>query len=339
MDAVVGAEEIRRLGQRKWREGVVSSEEVTEIFRRIHDVLVHTHEQNVIIGDLNDGNVLFSSVNPWFIDTDSMQFGSYRCHVAHEKYLDPRLYGVDLAQTTAFTEDTDWYAYTVLLFSSLLYVHPYGGVHPGYPTALRRAEAAWSVLRPDVRYPRVAEPFDVLTDELLDWFAGVFDRGRRERFPRDLLDIHWTRCRCGLPPLEGHLFEASAIFDRGRVLFQSAVENRGRVTSSLYVIDAAGELCASVTGDPDSRPELALDGGKAMVGDCILCPTDDGLLSFRIDAGTGKIFEGHLYRETEAFIDAGASLLPGPGGSVYVVRTTEIGLLTLARQPQIATLT
>ncbi len=516
MDAVVGAEELRRLGQRKWREGAVSSEDVTEIFRRIHDVLVRTHEQNVIIGDLNDANVLFSSVNPWFIDTDSMQFGSYRCHVAHEKFLDPRLYGVDLAQTTAFTEETDWYAYTVMLFSSLLYVHPYGGVHPVYPTPLRRAEAAWSVLRPDVRYPRVAEPLDVLTDALLDWFAGVFDRGRRERFPRDLLDIHWSRCRCGrahararcpvcaraartvvpppprqrgecqyrsvletrgrvlfatvqgtlrylfeeegilyredrskvtdcaltsdvrlaiggratwighqgrlvsieggavtgrascgtrlretvfdassagcyrldgewlvdtdsglrmaqvlegqtwlrcgeelgfgfyraglvtvyflfrpgkpglrrvdLPPLEGHLLEVSAIFDRSRVLFECAVESRGRVRSSLYVIDAAGQLRASVTGDPDSRPELALVGGKAMAGDCVLCPTDDGLLSFRIDAGTGKLLEGHLYRETEPFLDAGASLLPGPGGSVYVVSTREIGQLTLAPQ-------
>ena len=77
-------------------------------------------------------------------------------------------------------------------------------------------------------------------------------------------------------------------------------------------------------------PELAVVGGKAMVRDCILCPTDDGLLSFRIDAGTRKLLKGHLYRETEPFVDAGASLLPGPGGSVYVVSTREIGQLTLA---------
>src|SRR4051812_13785746 len=63
---------------------------------------------------------------------------------------------------------------------------------------LRRAEASHSVLKPGVAYPRAAARFDVLPDDMLEWFGGVFDQRRRSAFPEALLSPRWTRCSCGV---------------------------------------------------------------------------------------------------------------------------------------------
>src|SRR5205814_2102650 len=78
-----------------------------------------------------------------------------------------------------FDAGSDAYALRVLLFQSLLGVHPYGGVHAKLPTLLRRAQAAWSILRGDVKLPKVALPFAILGDDLLDDFTRCFDKGER----------------------------------------------------------------------------------------------------------------------------------------------------------------
>jgi hypothetical protein len=194
MRRVGGAAEVARLG----RAGAMTSADASSLFARIHDVVSALHARAVVLGDFNDANVLFRRGSPFFIDADSMQFGGYPCVVAHERYLDPALYGKDLAAAPAFSSATDWYAFAVMLFTSLLHVHPYGGTHRALPTMLRRAEARHSVLRPDVAYPRAATPFAVLSDDLLARFSAVFDGGDRAPFPATLLAARWTRCACGV---------------------------------------------------------------------------------------------------------------------------------------------
>ncbi len=197
MPMVPGAEDLFLLSRRRWREGVFSNATVTELFREIHGVVGKIHSSGAVIGDLNDANILFAGTRPWFIDADSMQFGRHLCTVAHERFLDPILYGADLTRGPVFTWDTDWYSFSVLLFSSLLYVHPYGGVHKVHKTLLRRAEARHSILRPDVNYPKAATPFSILPDDLLHWFEGLFDKKQRDLFPAGLLEIAWNSCSCG----------------------------------------------------------------------------------------------------------------------------------------------
>jgi hypothetical protein len=191
MPAVRGARVVGELMRKSFRAGAVPSSEVCALFARIHDVLSLLHSRRVIAGDLNDGNLLFAGRRPWFIDVDSMQLPGHPCTVAHERYLDPELYGVDLSARCCFTEETDWYAFSVLLFTALLFVHPYGGVHPDHPTLLRRAQNRVSVLDPRVKYPKSAEDWRTLPDGLLDEFRSIFDRGERRVFPRALLDLPW----------------------------------------------------------------------------------------------------------------------------------------------------
>ncbi len=198
MPLVVGGVEAARLAQRRYREGVVPQGDVLACFARVAHVIEGIHAASVVVGDLNDGNVLFVNGAPRFIDADSMQFGPYPCVVGHERYLDPALYGVDLRRAPAFTQETDWYAFAVMLFTSLLYVHPYGGSHPSFKTVLRRAEAHHSALRGDVVYPRAGIRPETLSDTLLAWFSRVFDFGGRDAPPTDAFSASFTTCACGV---------------------------------------------------------------------------------------------------------------------------------------------
>ncbi len=198
MELVRGGVDAHRLASRRFRHGAMRNAEVCALLRRLHLLVGQLHARGVTLGDLNDGNVLFTGTLPWLIDADSMQFGGHLCTVAHERFLDPRLFGVDLARGAAFDAGSDWYAFAVLTFASLLYVHPYGGQHATLPTMLRRAEARHSILRPDVAYPRAATPFAVLPDDLLHAFTRVFDDGARPIFPEASLTSAWTVCACGV---------------------------------------------------------------------------------------------------------------------------------------------
>lgn len=257
MPLVPGAEDFSRLSQRKWRLGVMSSDQLVALFRALHAAVEQVHGARVIIGDFNDGNVLFAQGRPWLIDADSMQFGGYPCPVGHERFLDPRLYGVDLAAAPRFDEGSDWYAYAVLLFQSLLSVHPFGGVHATLPTLLRRAEKRHSVLRSDVTLPRLAVRPGVLPDDLLHWFHAVFEKDARHAFPGSLLSLSFTTCTCGVEHARavcpechalGPVVTRQVLRSRGRCTARTAFETSGRVVHAAmqgglrYLAEEAGVL-------------------------------------------------------------------------------------------------
>lgn len=194
-----GATDLQRLGQRKWRAGRASNADVLRVLGELAAAVARLHAENVIVGDLNDGNVVVTTgaLTPWLIDADSMQLPGHPCVVAHERFLDPRFYGRDLARGGVFTRETDWYALAVMAFSSLLYIHPYGGAHAAQPTLLRRAEARISALRSDVKLPAFAAKPEILADDALAWFSRVFEHDAREPLPSAVLDARFTTCSCG----------------------------------------------------------------------------------------------------------------------------------------------
>ncbi len=249
MPLVPGAEDFGRLAQRKWRVGVVSNAGLTAVFRELHSLVEALHASRVVIGDFNDGNVLFTPSPPQgrgghvhLIDADSMQFGGFPCPVGHERFLDPRLYGVDLSIAPRFDDGSDWYAFAVLLFQSLLSVHPFGGTHAKLPTLLRRAEARHSLMKSDVVVPRLAVPPKVLPDDLLHWFLAVFEKDARQTFPSSLLQLGWTTCTCGLEHARavcpecrtlGPLVTRQVLRSKGRCTARTAFETNGRVLHAV----------------------------------------------------------------------------------------------------------
>lgn len=263
MRRVDGAVDLTRLGTRRFREGAVSAAAVCALFARLHARLAAIHRAGVVVGDLNAGNVLVTGLpaapgapggEVHLIDAESMQYACFPCEVSHERTCDPRLYGRDFAAAPAFDADSDWYAFAVLLFSCLLYVHPYGGAHPSVATLVRRAEARLSILSPEVTLPKSAEPPAVLPDALREVFVRVFDGGERGPFPAAALAARFTRCSCGL---EHGLARCPRCTAR---VVAPAVVSRGAVRCTLHVSAGAGRF-ALVTLDGGRLAYVIDDGG------------------------------------------------------------------------------
>ena len=200
MDIVENATDIIRLSQRKYRKiNNVDLNYVVDIFKNVQQITKKIHSKQVVVGDYNSLNILFRGKDVFFIDSESMQFSGYPCIVATETYLDPIFYGKDFTKQAWFNCNSDWYSYAVMLFQSLLFIHPYGGVHKGYNNMMRRAEASVSVFNTDVKYPKKALPFSILPDDLLHNFSLLFDKGERFAFPVDVLNrLKFVQCNsCG----------------------------------------------------------------------------------------------------------------------------------------------
>ena len=265
MRALERAVDIHRVGQRKWRDANMSANDVLATFRELEATVGKLHARGIVVGDLNDGNVVLTpDWKPWLIDADSMQFAAFPCVVAHERFLDPRLYGVDLAATGALSRQSDFYALAVMLFTSLLFVHPFGGAHASYPTMLRRAEARHSVLRGDVKLPHAATRPDVLPDDVLAWFTKVFDRDAREAIPAALLGTRFTRCACGVEHARRVCPACTVAVAMAPHGAPSPVRTLGRIRATTMTRDEGARF---ITSSLDHAKRIHLEGDWLMRAD------------------------------------------------------------------------
>lgn len=318
MRALDDAVDIHRLGQRKWREAHGAGLDVLGVFRDLDRTVGALHARGIVVGDLNDGNVVLtrSTVtrgwSPFFIDADSMQLPGFPCVVAHERFLDPRLYGVDLSRRAALSRESDFYALAVMLFTSLLYLHPFGGAHASYPTMLRRAEARHSVLRGDVKLPHAAQNPEVLPDDALDWFLEVFERDLRAPLPPAILDARFTRCAsCGATHAR-RTCPACAL----RVPAAAPVVTRGRLRATRLP-----ELPSH------ARPSLVSPGGAlvALDGEWLVRPADG--------TRVGQILEGQTH--VRAGAEVGFAFYRASAMTMYFVFDPRRGPLRQIELPPI----
>lgn len=211
-------EELSSLSSRKYRTSFgITTRHVAQTFLDGIPTLNAVHKQGFIVGDLNDRNELRGDSNKMlWIDVDSYQFGGYPCPVATETFLDPALYGIDLSLRPVFTEGNDWYSFAVMLFKSLLLVHPYGGTHKTVDGLMKRATKRITVFDPGVTYPVIGISPDLLSDDLHVVFEDYFRKGVRNPFPerslRDYLDslIECKSCGTNYPSTKGNCPVCSA---------------------------------------------------------------------------------------------------------------------------------
>lgn len=186
-----GFEELVSLSNKKYRASYkVNTQQVAKIFLDGADTLKQVHANGLCVGDFNDMNGLFRGYEMLFIDVDAWQFGIYPCPVGSEQFLAPELYGIDLSLKPVFKPDHDWYSYAVMLFKSLLLVHPYGGIHKGYKQLTGRAKNRVTVFDPGVKYPQIAIAPDLLDDSLSQVFHEYFANGKRGVFPVNTLEAY-----------------------------------------------------------------------------------------------------------------------------------------------------
>ena len=134
--------------------------------------------------------------------------------------------------------------------------------------------------------------------------------------------------RVPLPPIDGRLVDAAAAFDDDRALVAVASEKDGRRTHALSLVRDDGEILARAEGSPESRALLASVFGKCLANGALLAATDDGLLLARPDPASGDFVEQKTFADTRDFVGAGADILAGPQGSVYLVQSGEVVHLT-----------
>ena len=215
MRLLQGAEVLRSYGQIPFRtQSGISNNEVAGIFLDLHHTVEALHLGHVVIGDFNNLNELVKGKEVFLIDSDSFQFGGFPCRSFTTRYVDPLICDAKasvLDQVAPHNEESDWYAYALMLFESLLLVHPYGGVYKAANPKQRVAQGERplkriSVFHPQVTYPAQAVPLDYLPDEVLHFYTELLDKGVRGIFPRHLLEeLRWTKCiNCGTEHAKQH---------------------------------------------------------------------------------------------------------------------------------------
>jgi hypothetical protein len=213
MPFVSGAETLLKYGDIGYRQSMnISNNEIRDIFLHLYDTLRSLHAKKVIIGDFNDLNTLVKNRQVYMIDTDSYQFGPWMSTMYTEKFVDPLLCDFVAKNNDTFWTMTrnhsfqgDWYSFSALLFKTLLFVDPYGGIHKPKDVSKKvkqsgRVAKRINVFTPDVVYPKHAYPYKVLDASSLHYFQEVFIRDLRGEFPRHLLqNMQWKQCSfCGI---------------------------------------------------------------------------------------------------------------------------------------------
>ena len=205
MQFLQGAEVLKSYTRSGFRNsGGIDNNAMQAILLELLELVSSVHTHQVEIGDFNSLGVLVLNGATHLIDADSFQFGGFMCRSFTPRFVDPTLCNKDeLVLANDFSEASDWYAFAMMVFESLTYVHPYGGVLKGSlaktVTHDDRSLHRVSVLHRDVVYPAKGIPLDRLSDDFLHFYHQLLEKDVRGMFPRALLErMRWHRCgTCG----------------------------------------------------------------------------------------------------------------------------------------------
>ncbi len=257
MPLVKGATELALYAHRNGRQGV-ASDTIRDLFLALHDTVRGIHAAQVVIGDFNDLNVLAVGKEPFLIDADSFQWGTYLSSVFTALFVDPLLCDPRqkrLSLARPHGQNSDWYAFAIMLMRTLLFAGPYDGIYlPADPKKRllhdERPLHRVSVFHSDVRYPKPAMPLRSLSDDLLHQLERIFVKDERGIFPRALIErMRWTMCdACGAE----HARDACPVCAKtSPLVVKQTITVRGRVTATrIFTTRGAIITAAMENGKP-----------------------------------------------------------------------------------------
>ncbi len=146
---------------------------------------IHAHGPNrLVIGDLNDMNVLCDGRRVSILDIDSFQVATpaglvHRCDVGVDEYTPPRLHGVDFKAVDRDQSD-DLFGLAVLVWKLMYGFHPYADTS-GRDLAFKIREGLWPHgLRALAAPPRASGRLADQPKILRELFARAFDGGHAD---------------------------------------------------------------------------------------------------------------------------------------------------------------
>jgi H/ACA ribonucleoprotein complex subunit 3 len=274
----------------------VNNQIITEIFLNLHSIIKQIHQVQVVMGDFNDLNILIRGNEPYLIDADSYQFGQFLCRVYTSRFVDPLLCNPQENQpilNLPHNENSDWYAFAVMLMQCLLFVNPYGGVYkPKNPqnniVHTARSLKRITIFNSEVKYPKPALPYNLLSDDLLQYFHRCFEKDQRGEFPRHILDnLTWRKCQqCGLEYAQKNcpncthitpIKSITGVIIRGKVSCTNIYETQGvilavRLQEKLrWLVYEGGKFKREdgrviFAGDLDTQTKFWLDRELTLIG-------------------------------------------------------------------------
>ena len=155
------------------REGMTHQQSFN-LVRKMQDLMKELHDNKILCVDFNEMNILcdntFSDV--YLIDVDSVQTPSFPATALMESVRDRHSNGT-------FNEGTDWFAFGITSFQTLIGIHPYKGKHASIKDIDERMKRNISVLNKDVSVPPVCYDFSVIPSNYLKWYEAIFEHGKR----------------------------------------------------------------------------------------------------------------------------------------------------------------
>jgi serine/threonine protein kinase len=196
MPIIENAYHLKSLASREFRtKSGIDGKRVTAIFQQLHDAVTQLHAAGIVIGDFNPLNVLIDANGDLrLLDSDSMQFNGFLCEAYTPRYADPLLFRADTtppSMVTPHSERSDWYSFALMLFESLFFVHPYGGVlkptgGSNVPLDMRPFKRI-SIFHPNVAYPAAAIPLAEIPKAFQEFYFELLVKDARGIFPIALL--------------------------------------------------------------------------------------------------------------------------------------------------------
>ena len=186
---------------------------LAHVARNLATALHQLHTAGIIIGDINEGNILVDTQGYIaFIDCDSFQLrrqsGYFFCEVGITRYTPPELLERGSFDNVVRTVNTDAFSLAVLLFQ-LLFMgrHPYAGRNLSKEDideekAIRTGEFAYSLHRKHKKLSPPLNSLDIrhLPDTLVTLFHQAFEQPDQRPAPAhwakelDMLSKNMTRC-------------------------------------------------------------------------------------------------------------------------------------------------
>lgn len=152
----------------------LSHKQVFGLVRCIQDIVKYCHDNHIIVADLNEMNVILDKKfnNAYLIDMDSVKTPSFPPTALMESIRDRH-------NPNIFNEGTDWFAFAIIAFSSMIGIHPYKGKHPSLKTLDERMMKNVSVMNPSVSMPQVCYDLNIIPPNYMKWFDAVLEQGKR----------------------------------------------------------------------------------------------------------------------------------------------------------------
>lgn len=141
----------------------------------------YVHEAGLVIGDLNESNVLVDARGMVrIIDVDSFQIGGFDCRVGKGELTPPELQDMSMAEGRR-NKASDLFALAVLVFQTLVFGrHPYSGTsRDGSEASLERRIAEGHYTWSQEREVPVKRPLNLDLDWLTTDVRSLFERAFR----------------------------------------------------------------------------------------------------------------------------------------------------------------